>query len=178
MQLGFNPKQLRFLDEIGAKTNLTRLYGRAPIGQRLVDRTPQSHWINVTHIGCLTWSGMIASHAFVGSMTKILFLDYLRQHLLPLLRKGDIVVMDNLAAHKGKDVEELVASVGAKVLYLPAYSPDLNPIELSYSKLKSVLRKKKIRDVAKLKRFLKGSTKLFAPEECKNYFKHDGYKVK
>ena len=104
---------------------------------------------------------MIASHAFVGSMTKTLFLDYLRQHLLPLLRKGDIVVIDNLAAHKGKDVEGLVASVGAKVLYRPAYSPDLNPIELSFSKLKSILRKLKIRDVGKLKRFLKSSPKLY-----------------
>jgi transposase len=121
---------------------------------------------------------ILASHAFVGSMTKVLFLDYLRRYLLPLLRKGDIVVMDNLPAHKGKDVEELLASVGVKVLYLPAYSPDLNPIELSFSKLKSVLRKLKIRDVGKLKRFLKRSPKLFTPDECKNYFKHDGYNVK
>jgi transposase len=158
MQLGIAPEKLRFIDEMGAKTNMTRLYGRAPMGQRLVDRTPQSHWINITHIGCLTWKEVVAPHAFVGSMTKVLFLDYLRRHLLPLLRKGDIVVMDNLPAHKGKDVEKLVESVGARVLYLPAYSPDLNPIELSFSKLKAVLRKKKIRDVGKLKRFLKRST--------------------
>lgn len=177
MQLGLNPKKLVFLDETSAKTNMTRLYGRAPIGERLVDRTPHGHWVNTTLVCGLKQDGMVAPHAFTGAMNKRRFLEYLKRHLLPALNKGDIVVMDNLSSHKGREVEMLLASKGASVLYLPAYSPDLNPIELSFSKLKSVLRKLKIREVDKLQRFLKRSPKLFSKTECKNYFRHEGYTV-
>ena len=172
-----NQKKLVFLDETWAKTNMTRLYGRAPVGERLVDHTPHAHWINVTYVCGLKHNGVIAPYAFVGSMNKQRFLDYLRRHLLPALGRGDILVMDNLASHKGQDVEQLLASVGAKVLYLPAYSPDLNPVEPSFSKLKTILRKQKIRDVEKLKRFLKRSPKFFTPTECRNYFKYCGYRI-
>ena len=150
MQTGLNRKKLVFPDETSAKTNMTRLYGHAPVGERLVDRTPHGHWVNVTHVCGLKRDGMVAPHAFAGAMNKKRFAEYLKRHLLPVLNKGDIVAMDNLSAHKGDDVEVLIGSAGAKVLYLPAYSPDLNPIELSFSKLKSVLRKRKIRDVGKL----------------------------
>ena len=177
MQLGLNPKKLVFLDETSAKTNMTRLYGRAPIGERLVDRTPHGHWVNTTYVCGLKHDGIVAPHAFKGMMNKKRFLEYLKRYLLPALRKGDIVVMDNLSAHKGEAVEMLIGSKGAKVLYLPAYSPDLNPIELSFSKLKSVLRKFKIRDIVKLRRFLRRSPKLFSQTECKNYFRHAGYAV-
>jgi len=177
MQVGLNPKKLVFLDETSAKTNMTRLYGRAPKGQRLVDKTPYGHWVNTTLVCALKRDGIVAPHAFVGAMNKKRFLGYLKRHLLPVLKKGDMVVMDNLSSHKGSDVETLLASKGATALYLPAYSPDLNPIELSFSKLKSVLRKLKIRDVNKLKRFLHRSPKLFSKNECKNYIIHAGYTV-
>ena len=110
-------------------------------------------------------------------MNKERFIDYLKRHLLPTLNKGDTLVMDNLSSHKGDAVEELLRDQRIKVLYLPAYSPDLNPIELRFSKLKSVLRKLKIRDVDKLQRFLKRSPKLLSKKECQNYFRHAGYRV-
>ncbi len=177
MQCGLNPKKLVFLDETSARTNMTRLYGRAPVGERLVDRTPHGHWVNTTLVCGLKHDGVVAPHAFTGAMNKRRFLGYLKRHLLPVLHKGDVVVMDNLSSHKGLEVEALLASKGASVLYLPAYSPDLNPIELSFSKLKSVLRKRKIRDVGKLQRFLRRSPQLFSKTECRNYFRHAGYTV-
>ena len=177
MQCGLNPKKLVFLDETSAKTNMTRLYGRAPVGKRLVDKTPHGHWVNTTYVCGLQRDGIVAPHAFTGAMNKKRFLEYLKRHLLPALSTGDMVVMDNLSAHKGEDVEMLIASKGASVMYLPPYSPDLNPIELSFSKLKSVLRKLKIRDVDKLRRFLKRSPKLFSQTECNHYFRHAGYTV-
>ena len=177
-QLGLNPKKLVFLDETSAKTNMTRLYGRAPIGERLVDRMPHGHWVNTTYVCGLKHDEIVAPHVFEGAMNKNRFLEYLKRHLLPVLNKGDVVVMDNLSAHKGSEVEALIGSKGADVLYLPAYSPDLNPIELSFSKLKSILRKLKIREVGKLRRFLRRSPKLFSKTQCKNYFRHAGYNVR
>jgi transposase len=177
MQLGLDPKKLVFLDETGAKTNMTRLYGRAPVGQRLVDRTPHGHWVNNTYICGLCYNRIVAPHVFVGAMNAERFVHYIETILLPTLRKGDIVVMDNLSAHLDGRVKPLIESKGAKVLYLPAFSPDLNPIELSFSKLKSVLRKLKIRDVPALQKFLLESGKLFTKKECKAYFKHNGYTV-
>ena len=177
MQLGLDPKKIVFLDETGAKTNMTRLYGRAPIGQRLVDRTPHGHWVNNTYVCGLRYNRIVAPHVFVGAMNAARFLHYIETILLPTLRKGDIVVMDNLSAHLDGRVKPLIESKGAKVLYLPAYSPDLNPIELSFSKLKSVLRKLKIRDVPALQKFLLESGNLFSKKECKAYFKHNGYTV-
>jgi len=175
MQLGLDPKKLVFLDETGAKTNMTRLYGRAPVGQRLVDRTPHGHWVNNTYVCGLRHNRIVAPHVFVGAMNAARFLHYLETILLPTLRKGDIVVMDNLPGHVDSRVKPLIESKGMKVLYLPAYSPDLNPIELSFSKLKSILRKEKIRDVPTLQKFLLESGYLFTKKECQNYFKHYGY---
>jgi len=177
MQLGLNPKKLVFLDETGAKTNMTRLYGRAPIGQRVVDRTPQGHYVNNTYICGLRHNRIVAPHVFVGAMNAARFVEYIGTILLPTLRKGDIVVMDNLSAHLDGHVKPLIESKGARVLYLPAYSPDFNPIELSFSKLKSVLRKEKIRDVPTLQKFLLESGQLFSKRECQAYFKHYGYTV-
>lgn len=175
MQLGWNPKKLVFLDETGAKTNMTRLYGRAPIGQRLVDRTPHGHYVNNTYICGLRHNRIVAPHVFIGAMNAAKFVEYIGTILLPTLRKGDIVVMDNLSAHLDGRVKLLIESKGASVCYLPAYSPDLNPIELSFSKLKSVLRKAKIREVSALQKFLLESGNLFTKMECQNYFKHYGY---
>ena len=175
IQLGLNPKKLVFLDETGAKTNMTRLYGRAPIGKRLVDRTPHGHYVNNTYICGLRHDRIVAPHAFVGAMNAARFVEYIETILLPTLRKGDMVVMDNLSVHIDGRVKPLIESKGAKLLYLPAYSPDLNPIELSFSKLKSLLRKEKIRDVPTLQKFLRESGNLFTKKECQNYFKHYGY---
>ena len=177
MQLGLNPKKLVFLDETSAKTNMTRLYGRAPIGERLVDRTPHGHWVTTTYVCGLTWKGIVAPHTFVGAMNAARFVEYIKTILLPTLRKGDLVVMDNLSAHHNGQVKQLITSKGADVLYLPAYSPDLNPIELSFSKLKAMLRKEKIRDVPTLKQFLLESGRRFTKKECQKYFKHKGYNV-
>jgi transposase len=175
MQLGLNPKKLVFLDETGAKTNMTRLYGRAPIGQRLVDRTPHGHYVNNTYICGLRHDRIVAPHVFVGAMNSARFVEYIETILLPTLHKGDIVVMDNLSAHLDGRVKVLIESKGASVLYLPAYSPDLNPIELSFSKLKSALRREKIREVPALQKFLLESGSLFTKKECQAYFKHYGY---
>ncbi len=177
MRYGLDPKKLVFLDETCAKTNMTRLYGRAPIGQRLVDRTPHGHWVTNTYVCGLRYNGIVAPHALVGAMNTARFVDYVERILLPTLRKGDVVVMDNLSAHLDGRVRTLIESKGASLLYLPPYSPDLNPIELSFSKLKSLLRKEKIRDVPTLQQFLLESGKLFSKRECQAYFKHDGYTV-
>jgi transposase len=177
MQLGLDPKKLVFLDEMGAKTNMTRLYGRAPVGQRLIDRVPHGHWVNTTYICGLRHNRVVAPYTFAGAMNAARFVYYIEAILLPTLRKGDIVIMDNLSAHLVGRVKPLIESKGAEVLYLPAYSPDLNPIELSFSKLKSVLRKEKIRDVPTLQLFLLESRHLFNKKECLAYFKHDGYCV-
>jgi len=175
MQHGLNPKKLVFLDETSAKTNMTRLYGRASIGKRLVDRTPHGHWLTNTYICGLRHNRVVAPYAFVGAMNAVRFVEYIEVILLPTLRRGDIVILDNLPAHRDSRVKLLIESKGAQVLYLPAYSPDLNPIELSFSKLKSTLRKLKIRDVDKLQKFLLESGNLFTKNECKAYFKHNGY---
>ncbi len=177
MRCGLGPKKLVFLDETCAKTNMTRLYGRAPIGQRLVDRTPHGHWVTNTYVCGLRYNGVVAPHAFVGAMNTAKFVDYVERILLPTLRKGDMVVMDSLSAPLDGRVRTLIESKRATLLYLPPYSPDFNPIELSFSKLKSILRKEKIRDVPTLQRFLLESGKLFSKRECKDYFKHDGYMV-
>jgi transposase len=173
--MGFDPAKLVFVDESGAKSNMTRLYGRAPIGKRLIDRTPHGHWINTTVVCGLRQSGMTAVAVLDVAMNKVRFEDYVRDVLCPTLLPGDIVIYDNLPAHKSLVARELIESRGATLLLLPPYSPDLNPIEMSFSKLKSVLRKEKIRDVGKLREFLSQSASLFSSVECENYFRHAGY---
>ncbi|GHV10036.1 hypothetical protein AGMMS50229_20950 [Campylobacterota bacterium] len=175
MQRGLDPEKLVFLDETGAKSNMTRLYGRALKGKRLVDKAPHGHWVNTTYVCALRKSGMTAPAVFAGAMNKARFEDYVRDVLCPTLHEGDVVVWDNLPAHKNAKVKELIEETSAKLLPIPPYSPDLNPIEMSFSKLKSLLRKEKIRDVGKLHEFLLTSRKFFSNTECKNYFKHPGY---
>jgi transposase len=177
MQLGLDPEKLVFIDETGAKSNMTRRYGRAPRGVRLVDRVPHGHWVNTTYICGLRKSGIVAPHAFTGAMNKVRFDEYVRNILCPVLQEGDIVICDNLPAHKSAEAKALVEGVGATLLRLPGYSPDLNPIEMSFSKLKSMLRKEKIRDVGKLQEFLQCSVHCFSQIECENYFRHAGYSL-
>ena len=184
MQVGLNPEKLVFVDESGVKSNVTRLYGRALRGVRLIDRIPHGHWVNTTLVCTLRKSGMTAAEVLHGAMNKMRLEAYVRDVLCPTLQEGDIVVWDNLPAHKSRVAKELIEAKGATLLPLPPYSPDLNPIEMSFSKLKSVLRKElfgrstgcpKIRDFGILREFLRNSPKPFSQNECKNYFKHAGY---
>ena len=183
MQMGLNPKKLVFIDETGAKTNMVRKYGRAPIGENWKASTsrgcqpPDSRESSQLTLGVcgIRHNKIVAPHVVAGAMTKVRFVEYVQKVLLKTLRKGDIVVMDNLSSHKEAEVQKLIESKGATIMYLPPYSPDLNPIELLFSKLKSELRKRKIRDVESLQQFLLESGKLFTKQQCKNYFKHAGY---
>jgi transposase len=171
----FTPDNLVFLDETSVKTNLMRLYGRALKGERLVDKTPHGHWVTSTYVCALRRSTVIAPAVFTGAMNALRFVEYVRQHLLPSVCPGECVIMDNLSPHKNAKVRKLFASAGVKVLYLPPYSPELNPIEMSFSKLKSMVRKEKIWDSAKVQEFLQQSLDPFSATECEHYFTQAGY---
>jgi transposase len=170
-----DPERLVFLDETWAATNMTRRYGRAPKGERLVCPTPHGHWKTTTFIAALSSSGLSAPMVLDGAMTGDWFVAYLEQILVPTLRVGQIVVMDNLQSHKRARVAEAIAEAGCEVWYLPPYSPDLNPIELAFSKLKSLLRREENRTIAALEAFLGRALEAFSPEECQRYMKHCGY---
>jgi len=142
-QLDLN--RLVFIDEAGAKTNMTRLYGRAEKGERVVDFAPHGHWCTTTMISSIRFNGTTACMAVDGSTTGKVFRAYTEHVLVPSLRPGDIVVLDNLSAHKDKVAREMIESVGAQVMFLPPYSPDLNPIEKMWSKVKQLLRGTKAR---------------------------------
>jgi transposase len=164
-----------FIDETWAKTNMTPLYGWAAIGKRVIDHVPHGHWKTTTFLAALRHDGLTAPMVVDGAINGELFLAYVNKILLPTLREGDIVVLDNLSSHKVAGVKEAIASVGAKVVYLPPYSPDFNPIENVFSKLKTMLRKLKLRTVEELWKKLGTLCEIVSPEECQNYFKHAGY---
>jgi transposase len=140
-QLDLDPARLVFLDETGATTKMARRHGRARRGERLRASVPHGHWKTTTFIGGLRLSGMTAPMVLDGPMTAAWFLAYVEQVLVPTLEPGDIVILDNLAAHKGAAARAAIEAAGAKMLFLPPYSPDLNPIENASSKLKALLRK-------------------------------------
>jgi transposase len=154
---------------------MVRLYGRAPRGQRLVDAVPHGHWKISTFIGALRSDSMIAPCVVDGAVDGDMFLAYTEQVLVPELKAGDIVVTDNLPAHKVAGVEAAIEAVGARLLYLPPYSPDLNPIEMAFAKLKSLLRSMALRSMEELWKALGPLSYAFSAAECANYFKHDGY---
>jgi len=135
-----NLDRFRFIDESGAKTNMLRLHGRCPQGQRLLSKTPAGHWQTTTMIAAIGLDGVQATFALEGAVDAEAFLVYVEQVLLPTLGGGEIIVLDNLACHKHPRVGELIESVGAEVWYLPPYSPDFNPIEPMWSKIKQILR--------------------------------------
>jgi transposase len=170
-----DPDRLVFLDETAATTNMTRRYGRAPVGERLVDDVPFGHYKRITLISALRSDGLGAGMTIDGSMTGDRFVAYVEQVLLPELRVGDVVILDNLSAHKRAEARELIEGAGCSLVFLPAYSPDLNPIENAYSKLKALLRKAKQRTVDGLHAFLFGALDAFKPQECANFFSHCGY---
>ena len=170
-----NPAKLVFIDETWTKTNMTRLYGRAPRGKRLVSAMPHGHWKTSTFIGALRCDGLLAPSVFDGAINGELFLAYVQQVLVPTLRPGDIVIMDNLRSHKVAGVREAIEAAAATLMFIPPYSPDLNPIEMAFAKLKALLRAKAIRTVEALWNALGTLAGCFTPKECANFFRHDGY---
>jgi len=156
---------------------MVRHYGRSPCGKRLVASVPHGHWKTLTLVAALRVDRMTAPYTIDGAIDGPSFLAYVEQVLAPTLHKGDIVFMDNLRAHKIVGIREAIEAMGAELEYLPAYSPDLNPIEQAFSKLKAALRKGAARKVNALLKLIGKLVKSFAPEECANYFRHAGYAV-
>ncbi len=170
-----NPERLVFIDETGATTNMARRYGRAPRGQRLTMSVPYGHWKTTTFVAELRHDRIDAPCVIDGPMNGELFLAYVEQFLAPTLSPGDIVVMDNLPAHKVKGIAEAITAQGAELRYLPPYSPDLNPIEQMFAKLKALLRKAAARSVDKLWDTIGLLLDAFSPNECRNYLSNSGY---
>ena len=170
-----DPARFVFLDETGASTNMVRLRGRAPQGERLLAATPHGHWKTTTFVAGLRQSGVVAPYVLDGPTTGAFFRAYIEQELAPELRPGDVLVLDNLAAHKIAGVAEAIRAVGASLLYLPPYSPDLNPIELLFAKLKALLRKAATRTRDALWTEIGRLLEYFPPTECQNYIAHSGY---
>jgi transposase len=171
----FDPARLVFIDETSANTKMARLCGRCRRGERLVGHVPQGHWKTITLVAALRQNGMRAARSIDGAMTGKKFLTYIQRDLAPTLKRGDIVVIDNLPAHKTAGVREAIETRGAKLLYLPKYSPDLNPIELSFSKLKANLRKAAARTIPRLRRRIGRFAATLTAREASNYFRHAGY---
>lgn len=168
--------RLVFIDETAVTTRMVRTHGRAPRGKRLVASVPHGHWKTLTFIAALRVDALTAPYVVDGAMNGPAFLAYVEEVLVPTLVKGDIVFMDNLRTHKIAGVAEAIEAAGARVRYLPAYSPDLNPIEMAFAKLKAALRKGAARTVKALLKLIGRLIKTFAPEECANYFRHAGYR--
>ena len=177
-QLDLDPERLVFIDETWASTNMARLRGRARKGERLRAGVPYGHWKTTTFVAGLRLSGMVAPMVLDGPINRIAFQAYVEQVLVPELRPGDIVVMDNLSSHKGSAVRQAIEAVGAKLLYLPPYSPDFNPIENAFAKLKTLLRAAAERTVEALWHRIGDLLDRFTPEECANYFAAAGYEPK
>jgi transposase len=170
-----DPARFVFLDETGTATNMARRYGRCPSDERLVAAVPHGHWQTTTFIAGLRQSGVIAPLVLDGPMTGPAFKAYVEQLLAPALSPGDVVVLDNLAVHKVDGVRQAIATVGAFILYLPPYSPDLNPIEQLFAKLKALLRKTTARTKDALSIAIGSVLQSFRPDECANYLTHCRY---
>jgi transposase len=166
---------LVFIDETGANTKMARRYGRAFRGQRLVAKVPHGHWKTTTFVGALRSTGITAPLVVDGAMNGDVFLAYVQQQLVPTLQRGDTVILDNLSSHKKAGVREAIEAVGASLVYLPPYSPDFNPIELAFAKLKSLLRRAATRTVEDLESTIGRLLDHFSPKECQAYFRHCGY---
>lgn len=168
-------RNLFFIDESAATTKLTRAYARAPKGERAVDYVPLSSWKTVTFLAALTVEGIKAPFLIEGPMDGKAFLLYVKQCLCPCLKQGDIVVCDNVAFHKTKGVKEAIEEKGATLLYLPPYSPDFNPIELFFSKLKAFLKANKPETLADICSLIALVIQSLIPAECENFFRHCNY---
>ena len=170
-----DPARVVFVDETWAKTNMTRTHGYAPKGDRLTDAAPHGHGHTTTFVGALRADGFIAPLVVDGAVNGDMFRAYVERVLVPELRPGDVVVMDNLGSHKVDGVRAAIEAAGCRLRYLPPYSPDLNPIENAFSKLKRLLRSAAERTVGGLWNRIGQALDEFCPAECRNYFRHCGY---
>ncbi len=170
-------RQYVFIDECGVTTDLLRRYGRSLRGTRLHDHTPCGHWQTHTVIAALRLDGVSAPAVFDGPIDNPTFLAYVEQVLVPTLRRGDVVVLDNLAAHKQPEVRTAIEQAGAQLRFLPPYSPDFNPIEMAFAKLKAFLRAARPRTFDHVCELMATALALFMPDQCANYVKHCGYRV-
>jgi transposase len=166
---------LIFIDETWAKTYMTRTHGRCAIGQRLVAKVPHGHRKTLTFVAGLRCDGIIAPCVFDGPINAVNFLAWVIQFLLPVLRRGDVVVMDNLSSHKAAAVRRAIKAAGAKLIFLPPYSPDLNPIEQAFSQLKTLLRKENARTIEQTTNCIGKLLDHVTAKAASNYFREAGY---
>jgi transposase len=164
-----------FVDETWAKTNMTRTHGRSPRGQRLIAKVPHGRWTTLTFIAALRCDALTAPFVIDGPINGDWFLAWTQQVLVPTLKPGDVVVLDNLGSHKGKAVRKAIRAAGAHLLFLPPYSPDLNPIEQVFAKLKTLLRKADERTIEATWRRIGSLIDCFTAAECSNFLRHAGY---
>lgn len=176
-QEGFNVDRLVFIDESGAKTNMTRLRGRAQGGQRVLDSIPCAHWNSTTMLGSLRWDGSTTCMMIEGGTTREVFREYVRQVLAPSLRPGDIVIADNLSSHQDPVSEALIKACGATLRFLPPYSPDFNPIEQLWSKVKQQLRSAKARTWESLSDAIAEGMESISTQDAKGWFFLCGYTI-
>ena len=174
-QLDLDPERLVFIDETWASTNMARRHGRCARGERLRVGVPHGHWKTTTFVAGLRSRGIAAPFVLDGPINRVAFETYVGEVLVPELEPGDIVIMDNLSSHKGPRVREIIEAAGATLRFLPPYSPDFNPIENAFSKLKAHLRKAAERTVDGLWNAIGRVIDLFTPDECRNFFKAAGY---
>lgn len=174
--MGRKAHKLVFIDETSTNTKMTRLHGRCRKGERLKAKAPFGHWKTQTFVAGLRCWGLTAPWVIDAPMNRRIFEVYVETQLAPTLSRGDVVIMDNLSSHKSPKVEQIIKQKGAWILFLPPYSPDLNPIEMAFSKLKTLLRKRAVRTIEQLWKAIGDICCLFSVSECKNYFKAAGYK--
>lgn len=175
LQPELDPTRLVFIDETGATTKMARLRGRSPRGERCRAAIPHGHWKTTTLVAGLRLDGIAAPMVIDGAMNGDAFVAYVERLLAPTLRPGDIVVMDNLPAHKVSGARRAIEAAGARLLFLPPYSPDFNPIEQAFAKIKALLRKAAARTVDALDAAIAAALDAFSPVECANYFTNSGY---
>lgn len=168
-------ERLVFIDETSTNTKLIKQTGWAPVGERLIDHVPFGHWKTQTFIAGLRCNELTAPWVVDCPMNRQLFETYIETQLAPTLRKGDVVILDNLSSHKSEKAAQMLRDIGARFLFLPPYSPDLNPIEMAFSKLKALLRKACARNFDEVWQEIGKICDLFTPQECENYFKACGY---
>ena len=166
-----------FLDECGVTTDLLRRYGRSPRGTRLLDHTPCGHWQTHTVVAGLRRDGLTAAAVFDGPIDSATFRAYVEPVLVPTLRRGDVVVLDNLAVHRRPEIRAAIEAAGAQLRFLPPYSPEFNPIEQAFAKLKAWLRAARPRSFDHVCELIAAALPLFAPTGCINYMRHSGYRV-
>jgi transposase len=170
-----DPARLVFIDETAVTTNMVRLWGRSPRGVELIGHAPHGYWKTITFVAALRHNKMVAPMVVEGAMTAQMFLAYVEQCLVPTLRPGDIVIMDNVNLHKGVGIRAAIERARATLRYLPPYSPDLNPIEMTFSPVKAFLRKVAERTVPRLCRAIRSFLPRISARECVNCFRHAGY---